>query len=81
MTSFRPHQGDRLILRRKSLEAQHRAEYLGKPLAGAGQSFAMATLREGAYAAPACRDRACADRAIGADRHQGLCGVRRALLL
>jgi hypothetical protein len=47
----------------------------------AGQSFAMATLREGAYAAPACRDRACADRAIGADRHQGLCGVRRALFL
>jgi hypothetical protein len=39
--------------------------YRGKPLAGAGQSFAMATLREGAYAAPACRDRACADRAIG----------------
>ena len=34
-----------------------------------GQSFAMATPRDGACALPAA-DRVCADRAIGADRHE-----------
>jgi hypothetical protein len=43
--------------------------------------FALAKPHGGACAARACRDRACADRAIGADRHQGPCGVRQALLL
>ena len=37
--------------------------------------------REGACAAPACRDRACAGPAIGADRRSELRGVRQSLPL
>src|SRR6202035_5556065 len=35
----------------------------------------------GVCAVPVCQDRVCADRAIGAGRHRGLCVVRRALPL